>query len=86
MAKKSGTAPRRVVPDWSWVGTEVKTAQEITPEHRRRAAGLVGGKSCRYQYGDKADGFEVKDSQCSEKRCKGNPRCLNYLGAEEVSK
>jgi hypothetical protein len=34
MVKKPGNVPRRVVPDWSWVNTEAKSAEEITPEHR----------------------------------------------------
>jgi ubiquitin carboxyl-terminal hydrolase 48 len=36
----------RAAQDWSWVGAEAATIADITPEHRRRAAGLVGLCAC----------------------------------------
>jgi len=92
-------APKRGVkystPDWSWVGTEVETADQITPLHRRRAAGLVGGVQCPFSFrqfnGEAEDGIEVtkvirsvKDTSCSDKKCKYWHRCYNHLGAEKV--
>jgi ubiquitin carboxyl-terminal hydrolase 48 len=76
MVKRGGN--KGPLADWTWVGTEAKRAGDITSEHRRRAAGLVGGKPCSYRYKGK------KDLGCTQGRCRGSPWCLNQLGAEEV--
>ncbi|WWD17001.1 hypothetical protein CI109_101437 [Kwoniella shandongensis] len=91
MAKKGTT--KQVNPgDWVWVGTEVQTPDQITPLHRRRAAGLAGGKICSFDLtppvqttkGEKGKGTTGKDATCRPKACKCCPRCYNYLGADQV--
>ncbi|WOO83634.1 Ubiquitin carboxyl-terminal hydrolase 48 [Vanrija pseudolonga] len=50
MPPKSGYS-RHPKPDWSWAGREVKRIEEITPEHRRRAAGVAPDQrlsTCRF--------------------------------------
>ncbi|KAK8864689.1 hypothetical protein IAR55_001941 [Kwoniella newhampshirensis] len=92
MAKKAN-GKRNGPYDWEWVGTEVHAADQITPLHRRRAAGLVGGKICSFDLTpptllktDRSKGSKTtgKDNSCRPKTCKGNPTCYNYLGANQV--
>lgn len=88
--KKAG---RKLPPyDWDWVGSEARTVEEITEDQLRRAAGWQGGGSCPSRFAGPSKGGDlgkkgkkpVKDAACGEKKCEGNPRCYNHLGAEDV--
>ncbi|OXG77311.1 ubiquitin carboxyl-terminal hydrolase 48 [Cryptococcus neoformans var. grubii Br795] len=85
--------------DWDWVGTEVQTPAQITLEHRRRAAGLVGGVACHrdltgHERETATDDSEVKmngkgagkkkGTGCRAKGCKSNYMCYNNLGTEKL--
>lgn len=83
---------RKVEHDWTWSASTLITG--ITLEHQRRAAGLVGLKSCKFipfPPGDVAESSSVAatrmrpEAGCTEKGCKGNPLCYNHLGVEQVS-
>lgn len=72
------------------MGTEVTAAAGITPEHRRRAAGLgPTDRECAYKYDKRTvnsngEGRDLLREKCHSKRCKPNPRCYNFIGGEEV--
>ncbi|EIW65966.1 hypothetical protein TREMEDRAFT_11865, partial [Tremella mesenterica DSM 1558] len=75
--------------DWSWVGTEVLKVEDITPLHRRRAAGLEGATQCpiRWQHdtSEIVKPIEITNGEkCTPARCRGKVKCYNHLGAEEV--
>lgn len=80
---------KKVLPvDWEWAGTEIKKPEDITPQHRLRAAGLVGVTPCHFHPILRPSDDDIKplgDSNCNEKRCKSWPTCYNHIGAEEVS-
>lgn len=85
-----GKTRRKPDPDWSWVGCEVHSPEQITSEHRRRAAGLIGGSSCPYRLqtgqANSEDSVKVtKDSTCKVNTCREWHRCYNHLGADQVS-
>ncbi|KAL7425154.1 hypothetical protein Q5752_000842 [Cryptotrichosporon argae] len=83
---------RQPDPDWSWVGTEARTAADITPEHRRRAAGYLNpsgaGPACRYwltEYeADGLYGLGKAKKGCGAKKCLEWPRCYNHLGGQDL--
>ncbi|ORY26328.1 hypothetical protein BCR39DRAFT_541321 [Naematelia encephala] len=82
---------RQLQQDWSWVGTDVSKVEDITPEHWRRAAGLVDVERCPFPLQHARKAFEVYeerhfslDSKCTASRCRRWPGCLNHLGAEEL--
>ncbi|KAE8539220.1 hypothetical protein D1P53_004316 [Cryptococcus gattii VGV] len=92
-------ASQRPCPDWDWVGTEVQTPDKITLEHRRRAAGLVGGVACPRDLTEheeksvsgngetKVNGkgnWKKRESGCRAKSCKSNYMCYNNLGTEKL--
>jgi len=89
MAKGKG---KTVQGDWEWVGIAARTVDEITPLHRRRAAGLARVKACPPRYTEEKDGNVTEDSvklvgdnTCGKARCKKRIQCYNHLGIEEVS-
>lgn len=97
--RSAGNRVPVLVQDWSWIGTEVTTADEITAAHRRRAAGLGHDslKACPLDYADRlttcnADGRGSHNSDikfigglsCTAKKCKTNPVCYNHLGLKAV--
>jgi ubiquitin carboxyl-terminal hydrolase 48 len=50
MPPKKPLKKRETTSDWDWVGTEVTRVEDITPQHRKRAAGLIGGEPCTPRY------------------------------------
>lgn len=76
--------------------TEVSREKDSTPVHRLRAAGIAG-RPCRLKLDEPEDEVVVVSDgtdeagpstsavgKCSEKKCKHNPLCLNYVGGREV--
>ncbi|KAK4687825.1 hypothetical protein P7C73_g2281, partial [Tremellales sp. Uapishka_1] len=94
MAKQK--AGKKSLQDWSWVGSEVKSVDQITRLHQLRAAGLHGGNQCPVNLSTfvdltskdgeaSEDEIQItKDTRCTAKRCKSSPWCYNHLGAEQV--
>jgi hypothetical protein len=83
---------RRKLDDWTW--TESTPVEGVTLDHQRRAAGLVGLKSCKFipfPPGDEPESSSAAaarlkpDQGCTEKGCRGNPLCYNHLGVDQVS-
>ncbi|WVQ80125.1 hypothetical protein IAT38_002226 [Cryptococcus sp. DSM 104549] len=93
---KKATTKKPVLVDWDWVGTEVHSASDITPQHRRRAAGLVGGDVCPFSLSPptpaKANGAAGKTpskgkdvaGKCKANTCKGSYMCYNHLGVDKL--
>lgn len=84
-------------PDLSWINTEVTRVEEITPTHRRRAAGLTNIQTCKFspfpppggdgiaESSSAAAARTKSDAGCTAKACKGSIRCYNHLGVDQVS-
>jgi len=76
--------PKKLRNDWSWVD-QVKSAREITDNHRLAAAGLTDVVPCTYAF-PIFDGDEtpVKEKKCNKRYCETNPACYNYLGVTDL--
>lgn len=64
--------PRRLQQDWSWVGDEAKSVDEITAGHRRRAAGLgpelsrAARRGCAFKYEQRGSRSQTVDSNVTD--------------------
>jgi len=76
--------PKKLRNDWSWVD-QVKSARDITDNHRLAAAGLADVVPCTYAF-PIFDGDETpaKDKRCKKNYCETNPACYNHLGVTNL--
>jgi hypothetical protein len=76
--------PKKIKHDWSWV-EDVNGVEEITDEHRLKAAGLNDVVPCTYIYpAIDGDPLPVKEKKCNIGYCYTNPACYNYVGVKEL--
>lgn len=76
--------PKKLRNDWSWID-QVKSARDITDNHRLAAAGLADVVPCTYAF-PILDGDEtpMKDKRCKKNYCETNPACYNHLGVTDL--
>jgi len=76
--------PKKLRNDWSWAD-QVKTASDITDQHRLAAAGLTDVLPCTYAFPIfDGDEIPVKGKKCNKRYCETNPACHNHLGVADL--